>query len=270
LAAPALGIDVSGSTETYDPHVPDEALTFEKLLAVAQERDEVLGLFLFGSRGRQYMVDASSDWDVCVVVRDEAALKRFDGEYPYIHGARVEISSTTIDELRVAGVVGTATEQARYAAAHVDVLLDKTGGEIAKIVTSKEWIPPADRDSLIRDALDSFINSTYRSLRYATRLDAIESVPPAVRTIFGLAGRIRPFNKYLEWELRHHPLEGWDADHLLPLLDSVIAAEADAQRKLFRRIEIAARASGYGDVVDSWEPDLRWLRGDSSYRPPAS
>jgi hypothetical protein len=234
---------------------------------VAPERDDVLGLFLFGSRGRRYMVDASSDWDVCVVLRDEVALKRFDGEYPYVHGAQVEISSITIDDLRVAGVVGTATEQARYAAAHVEVSIDKTGGEIAKIVASKEWIPPADRDTLIRDALDSFINSTYRSLRYAIRLDAIESVPPALRTIFGLAGRIRPFNKYLEWELRHHPLEGWDADGLLSLLDSVIAAEPDAQRKLFRSLEIAARASGYDDVVDSWEPDLSWLRGDAEYRP---
>jgi predicted nucleotidyltransferase len=169
--------------------VLDQALTFERLLAVAQEREDVLGLFLFGSRGRQYMVDASSDWDVCVVVADEAARKRFDGEYPYVHGAQVEISSTTIEELRVAGVVGTATEQARYAAAHVDVLIDKTGGEMAKIVASKEWIPPADRDRLIRDALDSYINSTYRSLRYGTRLDAVESLPPALRTIFGLAGR---------------------------------------------------------------------------------
>ena len=249
--------------------MPDQPLTFERLLAVAQERDDVLGLFLFGSRGRQYMVDASSDWDVCVVVRDEAALKRFDREYPYVHGAQVEISSTTIDELRVAGVVGTATEQARYAAAHVVVSIDKTGGEIPKIVASKEWIPPGDRDTLIRDALDGFINSTYRSLRYATRLDAVESVPPALRTIFGLAGRIRPFNKYLEWELRHHPLEGWDADDVVPLLESVIAAEPDAQHKLFRRVEAAARAGGYDDVVDSWEPDLSWLRGDSAYRPSA-
>jgi predicted nucleotidyltransferase len=60
--------------KAYDPHVSDQPLTFERLLAVARERDDVLGLFLFGSRGRRYMVDASSDWDVCVVLRDEVAL----------------------------------------------------------------------------------------------------------------------------------------------------------------------------------------------------
>jgi hypothetical protein len=247
--------------------VSDDELTFERLLEVAGERADVLGLFLFGSRGREHMVDAMSDWDVCVVLRDDEALADFDREYPYVHGARVEISSTTLDGLRVSGVIGGVSEQARYAAAHVELLVDKTGGELAEIVASKEWIPDVERDGLIREALDAYINSTYRSLRYGTRLDSAESVPPALRTIFGLAGRIRPFNKYLEWELRHHPLDGWDADEVLPLLDSLLAGEPTGQRVLFRRLETAARAAGFGEVVDSWEPDLRWLRGDGDYRP---
>jgi hypothetical protein len=228
----------------------------------------VLGLYLFGSRGRELMVDAASDWDVCVVLRDHAASTRFDNEFPYRHGARVEITSTTLDDLRRDDLIGTPREQERYAAAHVKVLVDKTGGELAEVVASQEWIPAAHRDRVVREALDAYINATYRSLRYDNRLDALESVPSALRTIFGLAGRIRPFNKYLEWELRHHPLEGWDADDLLALVDSVAAPNAEGRRELFRRIETAARSAGYGDVVDGWEPDLPWLRGDAGYRTP--
>jgi len=118
----------------------------------------------------------------------------------------------------------------------------------------------------VRDALDAYVNSTYRSLRYGTRLDAVESLAPALRAIFGLAGRIRPFNKYLEWELRHHPLEGWDADALLRLVDGVADADRSAGHELFQQVEAAARASGFGAVLDAWEPDLAWLRGDSDYR----
>ena len=37
--------------------------------------------------------------------------------------------------------------------------------------------------------------------------------------------RVRPYNKYLAWELRHHPLAGWTADELLPLLDRVLSGD---------------------------------------------
>jgi predicted nucleotidyltransferase len=85
-------------------------LTFEELLALAHEQDDILGLYLFGSRGRNVMVDERSDWDVCVVLRDDDALARFDATYPYAHGARVEIASTTLAELRESGAIGSSSE----------------------------------------------------------------------------------------------------------------------------------------------------------------
>ena len=241
-------------------------LTFDELLALAEESDDVLGLYLFGSRGRQLMVDERSDWDVCVVLRDDEALGRFDAEYPYVHGARVEIASTTLTDLRESGSIGSSSEWGRYAAAHVEVLVDKTDGEIVRIVEEKEWIPAAERGALVRDALDAYVNSTYRSLRYGTRLDATESLSPALRTIFGLAGRVRPFNKYLDWELRNHPLEGWDADTLLRLVDGIADGDRAAQHELFRLVEVSAREGGFAAVIDSWEPDVAWLRGEVDYR----
>jgi hypothetical protein len=236
-------------------------LSFEELLEVARARDEIVGLYLFGSRGREFMVDERSDWDVCVVLADREACDAFDREFPYGHGARVEIVSTTLEELR-----NVSSEHSRYAAAHAQVVLDKTGGELVRIVAELESLPPGSRDAVVREALDGYINQTYRSLRYGTPLDAVEAIPYALRTIFALADRVRPYNKYLEWELRHHPLDGWDAAELLPLIHRVLTGEPEAQRELFNRIEPQARAAGFGDVVDGWEPDVAWLRGSGGYR----
>jgi len=237
-------------------------VTFEDLLEAARSREDVVGLYVFGSRGRDFMVDERSDWDVCVVLADPEARERFDREFPYAHGARVEIVSTTLD-----GIRNESSEHGRYAAAHADVVLDKTGGELTRVVAGQESLPSGTRDAVVREVLDGYINQTYRSLRYGTRLDAVEAIPYALRTIFALENRVRPYNKYLEWELRHHPLDGWTADDLLPLLDRVLTGERKAQHELFELIEEPARCKGFGDVVDGWEPDLDWLRGSGEYRP---
>lgn len=237
-------------------------MTFEDLLEAARSREDVVGLYVFGSRGRDFMVDERSDWDVCVVLADPEARERFDREFPYAHGARVEIVSTTLD-----GIRNESSEHGRYAAAHADVVLDKTGGELTRVVAGQESLPSGTRDAVVREALDGYINQTYRSLRYGTRLDAVEAIPYALRTIFALENRVRPYNKYLEWELRHHPLDGWTADDLLPLLDRVLTGERKAQHELFELIEEPARREGFGDVVDGWEPDVDWLRGQGDYRP---
>jgi hypothetical protein len=236
-------------------------LTFDDLLEVARSRDEILGLYVFGSRGRNFMVDERSDWDVCVVLAGQEAREEFEREFPFAHGARVEIVTATLDGMR-----GNLSEHGRYAAAHADVVLDKTGGELTRVVAEQESLPDRSRDSIIRESLDDYINQAYRSLRYGTRLDAVEAVPPVLRTIFALENRVRPYNKYLEWELRQHPLEGWTADELLPLLDRVLTGDPEAQHELFRRVEEPARRAGFGDVVDGWEPDVPWLRGQGEYR----
>jgi hypothetical protein len=235
-------------------------LTFDDLLEVARSRDEILGLYVFGSRGRNFMVDERSDWDVCIVLAGQEAREEFEREFPFAHGARVEIVTATLDGMR-----GNLSEHGRYAAAHADVVLDKTGGELTRVVAEQESLPDGSRDSIVRESLDDYINQAYRSLRYGIRLDAVEAVPPALRTIFALENRVRPYNKYLEWELVHHPLADWTAGDL-PLLDRVLTGDPQALRELFNRIEPIARREGFGDVIDGWEPDVPWLRGHADFR----
>ena len=244
-----------------EPEHAGSGLTFEDLVDVAREREEILGLYVFGSRGRKFMVDERSDWDATVVLSDEAVRQEFDREFPYEHGAVVEVVSTTLDELR-----DERDEHSRYASAHAEIVVDKTGGELARVIADQERLPEQIGDAVAREALGGYINQTYRSLRYRTRLDAVEAVPYALRLIFALHGRVRPYNKYLAWELEHHPLDDWNGPDLLSLLDRVLAGEPDAQHNLFRLIEERARRAGLGDEIDTWEPDVEWLRGNVGFR----
>lgn len=99
-------------------------------------------------------------------------------------------------------------------------------------------------------------------------MDAAESIPPLLTAIFALEQRIRPFNKYLEWEVREHPLSDlrWRADALLPRVDRIAAGDAVEQHAMFRDVEAAARDRGLGAVIDGWEPDVAALRGDTAAR----
>lgn len=94
-------------------------------------------------------------------------------------------------------------------------------------------------------------------------LDAAESVPYALEVLFALHRRVRPYNKYLRWELERSPLgdRRWEADRLLPVVRRLLADGApDTQRALFTGIEEAARKAGHGEVLDSWGTDLELLR----------
>ena len=238
----------------------------DEVLAYCASSDEVVGAFLFGSRGREVGVDERSDWDLWIVARDDDALARIDERFPYAHGAQVEIASSTLEGLRRHGAIGSRSEWARYQHAHVEVRVDKTGGELERVLGEKELLPAEHRDDVARSALGGFVNATFRSLRYGARLDATESVPYALQAIFAFAGRVRPFNKYLEWELRNHPLPGWQAETLLPLITGVLDHDRVSQHELFRLVEGDARAHGFGAEIDDWEPDVAWLRGEAEYR----
>ena len=191
-----------------------------------------------------------------------------------MHGASVEIARSTLSGLREHGEYGTPSAWARYQYAYVKLLVDKTG-EVEAVLREKQGVPEEDREEVVRKALDGYINSTYRSLRYrmvgvdlGARLDGAESLPHFLDAIFAMEGRVRPFNKYLAWELRTHPLmeHAWSADRLLPRLDSVLAGDVESQQALFADVDRVARARGFGDSVDEWQPDVPWMRGEGEYR----
>ncbi len=248
----------------------------QALLAYAREDADVIGLFVFGSRGRDDgLPDARSDYDVAVVLRDgDGVLETFDQRWPYVHGAPVEVARSTLSGLRQHGDYGTPSAWARYQYVRVKLLVDKTG-EVEAVLREKRRVPDEVRDRLVRDELDNYINSTYRSLRYGmvgseegARLDAAESLPYLLTAVFALDGRVRPFNKYLGAELRQEPLTdgAWEAERFLGRLTAVLAGDVEEQHALFRDVDRVARQRGFGDAIDEWEPDVAWLRGEAEYR----
>jgi predicted nucleotidyltransferase len=242
----------------------DEA--YRELRALARADPNVLALFLGGSRGKG-VATRESDYDVYLIVGKK--VNEYRRRFPFRHGEDPEILVFSVAEFRRHAAVGSDTEWNRYNFAHVTVEFDKTGGEIQQLVNEKGSLPREAARSIAAEALDAYINEFYRSVKnfrdgnaLAGRLDAAESVPYFLATLFALHERVRPFNKYLRWELEQHPLPGdvFSAERLLPLLDAVLAGDLAAERRLFREVERLARDRGHGDVVDRWDADLALLR----------
>lgn len=217
------------------------------LLARASADDNVVGLLVHGSRARDAYVTEQSDLDVIVVVRE------LRGEYPSAHGDPVEyVEVTSLEHL---------PDWMLPAITWAEPLLDRTG-EVAEQLRAVTTVDPARA----AEPLDGYINSYYRSaknarvgLELASLLDAQESIPSWLQFVFNVHGRIRPYNKWLEWELERHPLP---VDVDLELLRTIaMSADLAAQQELFQQTERLARANGHGDTIDGWEPDVAWLRG---------
>ncbi len=239
---------------------PHAARLYEDLLQRAQADDNVVGLILAGSRGPGIFATDRSDFDTYLILRSP------DGGWRAGHGAPVEVWPMTLDEFRRHALVGEPDAWNRPTFLYVRVEIDKLEGEISLLVEQKARLTPDEVGRIVPDALDGYINSLYRSLKNLEggrelegRLDAVESLSPLITTAFALEGRVRPFNKYLRHELERRPLPTLTLDAV-----GRIAREPtpDAQRAIFRDIESGAREAGFGSVVDGWDPDVSWLRGD--------
>jgi hypothetical protein len=220
----------------------------DALLEEARADENVIGVVVFGSRGKGGYVTEASDWDVFVIVREVR------GDRPFAHGAQVETVEVTLEQLE------NQPAWNRYSLAWLEPQLDKTG-EVAQALVAGVLVDPARA----AEPLDGYVNMLYRSLKndrigleLASLLDAQESIPWFLEFVFAVHGRLRPYNKWLEWELREHPLPWND----LPRLEHIArTGDVGEQRALFRVAESIAREHGLGSVIDGWEPDVDWLRG---------
>ncbi len=220
------------------------------LVALAERNDaahgaDLLGILLSGSAGRGYATERS-DLDVVVVLADEAAATRHT-----VHSPDVDEAVDSWSELLEVPPFGTGGWWFRWTYAHAPVLLDRTGGELTAAARRQAVLTPDEADAMLieHDRLDGWINFAYRALKndrdgrpVEARLDAAESVPWLLDVVFSIAGRVRPYNKYLPWELRHHPLEGWLSDELLGLVERTLAGDVGAVRDTFARVRLACAA----------------------------
>lgn len=248
----------------------DAEAAYRELLERARADARVVGVVVFGSRAAGPFVTDRSDVDAFVVVDGTEQEAR---RWQTAHGSPVEVWAMTLPAFRAHAQPGDGAAWNRPALVRARVDLDKLEGEIGRIVDAKRRLSPAEAEALVRRALDDAINSVYRALRnidggreLAGRLDALESIAPLLTTVFALEGRVRPFNKWLEFELETEPLRTPAFADLAARVASLISDPSpDRLRAAFRMLESSARAAGHGAVVDGWEPDVAWLRGDGRH-----
>ncbi|MEV3861676.1 hypothetical protein AB0J38_46165 [Streptomyces sp. NPDC050095] len=241
-------------------------LTYEALLARAATDPAVLGLVLKGSHAHDGMATEHSDRDVYVIVSEgaDAGLLDLDGH----RSAEVDVVVTTVDDFRRLG------GYERYALARARIVIDRLDGELAEIIAAKGRL---DSDEAFRAAagwLDAYANSLYRSVKntrdghlLAARLDAADSVGFLLELLFTLDRRPRPYNKYLEWELERFALPGWETGMLLGSIGRIAGTgDVDLQRRLFARVEAAARKAGHAPTLDAWGEDLLLMRPGPDHR----
>jgi hypothetical protein len=246
----------------------DPLAVYAELLERARADPAVVGMVVVGPRAVQTYVHAGSDVDVYLVTRAD------DPDWSTPHGSAVEVWPMAIDAFRRHALVGEPDAWARPAFLRARVDLDRLGGEIARLVAAKATLTPAETRTVGAEALDGYLNLAYRSLRNLEagrtlegRLDGLAALEPALTSAFAMAGRVRPFNKWLLDELARRPL---DDGSLLPLVASVASdPTSDRQRALVRLLVERARGAGFGAVVDGWEPDVAWLLGTRPPGPPA-
>jgi hypothetical protein len=246
---------------------------FAALLSRSEADARVLGVILSGSQAREGTATTHSDYDVLLVVTDEA-----EGLLSAEHrrDSRFDVSTMPLKEFRTHALPGSGVEWNRYAFTHAKVLKDTVDGLIAGLITAKAQLTPAEAAQLAPEILDGFLNSVYRCLKndrdgntVGARLDGAEAIPHYLTYVFALHGRIRPYNKYLAWELERYPLSQpeWAHDKLVPRLTQAHSDDAaQTVRSLFNELEPRARAAGHGPVLDEWGDDLIFMRGSSPQR----
>jgi hypothetical protein len=235
-------------------------LEFEALIAQATADPAVVGLVLKGSQAHEGMSTRHSDHDLYVVLADDAAseLAAFDG----YRSRHLDLVVTSLDRFR------RPADWERYAIARSQVLVDRSDGEIARIVAAMGRLDADEAFGSAAALLDAYANSLYRSVKnhrdanpLAGHLDAAASVGILLDLLFALACRPRPYNKYLAWELDRFPLPGWDGAALLDAVARITATgDVATQQRLFAQVETAARAAGHAAVLDAWGEDLLLMR----------
>ncbi|MBT4135277.1 hypothetical protein HOD75_00475 [archaeon] len=235
---------------------------FNEFIEEAENDSNVIGFFLGGSRGKSRETKFS-DYDIQVIVKDKVA-SEYKAKYKNKITPLYYFAIFSISDFRKYAEIGSSFEWDRASFTHVKAIIDKTG-EIQKLINEKGKIPKEKIKDFVSGHLDGYINYLYRSLKcfrdgnpIGARLEASRSIHICLDIIFGLDGRITPYYKYLEWELKEYPLKNFPmkSNELIKIILRILKdADIKIQQKLFRIIEKTFRKQGYSYVFDNWEAD---------------
>lgn len=232
----------------------------QKVLDEIQEQIDILGLILLGSRGKGFE-NEYSDYDLLLITHDNNYKKWEKMFADVVNDKDFDFTIKSMDDFRNYAHWGNDDEWDRYDYAHVQVLFDRTNGELEVLIQSKGNIPADKKDDFIRGALDGYINGAFRSIKcmrvgnqLGAHLESVSSLQFALDALFALEDRHKPFYGYLNKELEKYSLSNFDTIWLLGLFEKILeSANLDAQQELFSKIRDTFSSQGYKDVFDGWD-----------------
>lgn len=234
---------------------------YQQLVSLAQQDPGVVGFILGGGRGKGIATE-NSDYDILIIVKNEL-VDVAQVKYKAYAGPKLDITVMSEQTLSLYGVWGSDTMWARYGFAHVQAVIDKSGG-IQTWLNEQEKIPVPALEEAIKQSLDSYLNYVHRSMknfrdsrRPAAHLAACDSVPQLITFLFAAEGRVRPYNEYIEWELAKHPLANvpLSPGDLLQKTSAILADGNETVQKEMLALArtIAAKTRGGQEVMKSWD-----------------
>ena len=247
---------------------------YQQFLQDASIDENILAVILAGSRAKGVATD-DSDWDVYIVCADSYTTqqmanlrKSIEEKYKYV---KIDLSNKalqTLSDFSKYAKLETEYDWDRYNLVHAKIEIDKTKGEIAQIVSMLETVSADEQKFLIDHNLGEYITHVYRSMKsyeagdnVASALDAAESVKYLLTTLFALGNRVRPYNKYVFWELSHYPLVElpWNVEECMDILKAILQNDMQAQQKIYAVVENLARQKGFGYKYDAWGEKLKYI-----------
>jgi len=241
---------------------------YESLYDEAENDPNIIGFFLGGSRGKGLQTK-DSDYDIYIIVKDNV-IEEYKEKYPFRKSKGIDLIVFSLSGFKKYATWGGSEAWDRYGFAHVKTQLDKNG-KIQEVLNEKAKVPEKYLSKFISGALDGYVNYLYRSLKCirdgdfeAARLEAAFSIPVFLDVIFAIHnGRLRPYYKYLKWELESFPLTKFPMtgeeiiNNLMKILDN---ADYKAQQKFLNTAEIVLRKEGFRKVFESWGEDFSWMK----------
>jgi len=241
-------------------------LQFQRLVADAKADPNILGFFLAGSRGKGFE-NENSDYDPYMIVKD-GVVKRYKKKYESAKLENIHLSVLSLSDFRKYAAWEGPFSGDRYDFTHINIFVDRSN--IGKIVAEKGSIPKGKQKSFINSSIDSYINSLFRSIKCikngnmtGARLEAAKSIYPLLDAIFALELKPRPFDGYIEKELKKYPLKKfpWKSEEFIgKILFIQASADLKTQQEVLKIAEKLFRKEGCGKVFDGWGKDLGWMK----------
>lgn len=237
----------------------DSQNKFGQLIAESAADDNIIGMFLGGSRGKGFENDGS-DYDIRLVVKDEVIFE-YGQKYPKYFSPGIDIAVMSFSEFQNYARWGSDTAWDRYEFVRAKALVDKNG-MIQNLIDEKGCLPQEIAKKYIEEQLDAYLNCFIRSVEsYAknnitgVRLLAALSLPCLLNAVFAAEDRLAPFADYLEKELDRYPLKKFplsSRDLIFSIFKILDSGDVPAQRALEIVIERYFRDIGFGQVFDGW------------------